>query len=253
MGAAALSITSEREEVIDFTHSYFEGGIGIAARSDEREMWLLALGNIFSLAFLKALLSLLLLLAGIGLLMWLAERRINREEFGGRPAAGIGNGLWWSAVTMTTVGYGDKAPKTFAGRVIGLLWMFAAVIITAGFTAGFASSLTRDSIQSKVEGAADLAKVRTGTMAGSTSAAWLRQMKIPFETGESVRSLLRSLSEGRNRGGRLRQARPGILREPERAEERAGARRDLQPRELRVGAAAREPPDAVRRYPAAPS
>jgi len=197
MGAAALSITSEREEVIDFTHSYFEGGIGIAARSDEREMWLLALGNIFSLAFLKALLSLLLLLAGIGLLMWLAERRINREQFGGRPAAGIGNGLWWSAVTMTTVGYGDKAPKTFAGRVIGLLWMFSAVIITAGFTAGFASSLTRDSIQSKVEGASDLSKVRTGTMAGSTSAAWLRQMKIPFETGESVRSLLWSLSEGK--------------------------------------------------------
>ncbi|MFP4493928.1 MAG: transporter substrate-binding domain-containing protein [Puniceicoccaceae bacterium] len=197
IGAAALSITSDREEVIDFTHSYFEGGIGIAARSDEREMWLLALGNIFSFAFLQALMSLLVLLAGIGLLMWLAERRINREQFGGRPVAGIGNGLWWSAVTMTTVGYGDKAPKTFAGRVLGLVWMFSAVIITAGFTAGFASSLTRESIRSKVEGPADLAKVRTATMAGSTSAAWLRQMKIPFETGKSVRSLLWSLSEGK--------------------------------------------------------
>ena len=75
--------------------------------------------------------------------------------------------------------------------------MFAAVIITAGFAAGFASSLTRDSIQAKVDGASDLAKVRTATTPGSTSAAWLRQMKIPFETGKSVRSLLRSLSEGK--------------------------------------------------------
>ena len=28
IGAAALSITSKREEIIDFTHSYFEGGSG---------------------------------------------------------------------------------------------------------------------------------------------------------------------------------------------------------------------------------
>lgn len=192
-GAAALSITAEREEEIDFTPPYFESGIGIATRVDTAEMWILALRNIFSWRFLQVFIGLLVLLAGVGLLVWLAERKVNRSEFGGRPAEGIGNGLWYSAVTMTTVGYGDKTPKTLSGRAIGLVWMFMATIIISGLTAGFASSLTRDSITRKVTGPADLAKVKTATVPSSTSALWLDQMKIPFSTGESVEMLLKQL------------------------------------------------------------
>jgi len=195
-GAAALSITAQREEIIDFTPPFFTSGIGIATRADEREMWELAFRNIFSWRFLQVFLGLLLLLAAVGLLVWLAERKVNRSEFGGRPAEGIGNGLWYSAVTMTTVGYGDKTPKTLPGRAIGLIWMFLATLIISGFTAGFASSLTRDSITGRVEGPGDLSKVKTATVAGSTSALWLDQLKIPFSTGSSVESLLDNLENG---------------------------------------------------------
>ncbi len=194
-GAAALSITAEREEQIDFTPPYYESGIGIATRIDNTEMWILAIRNIFSWRFLQVFFGLLILLAAVGLLVWLAERKVNQREFGGRPAEGIGNGLWYSAVTMTTVGYGDKTPRSLPGRAIGLVWMFMATIIISGFTAGFASSLTRDSITRKVSGPADLAKVRTATVPGSTSALWLDQMKIPFSTGESLEKLLQQLED----------------------------------------------------------
>ncbi|MGE9289978.1 MAG: transporter substrate-binding domain-containing protein [Puniceicoccales bacterium] len=196
-GIAALSITSDREEVIDFTHSFFESGIGIAVRDGDTEMWILVLKNIFSIRFMQVVFSLLLLLTVVGLFVWLAERKHNPEEFGGRPGKGIGAGLWWSAVTMTTVGYGDKAPKTLLGRVVGLIWMFLAIIIISGFTAGFASSLTRDSLSHKVEDLRDLHDVSTATVKGSTSASWLSALKIPYRTSDSIEELLVQLDEGK--------------------------------------------------------
>jgi voltage-gated potassium channel len=47
--------------------------------------------------------------------------------------------LWWSYVTVTTVGYGDKFPVTTEGRVIGIILMTAGVGLFGTFT-GFISS-----------------------------------------------------------------------------------------------------------------
>jgi voltage-gated potassium channel len=43
--------------------------------------------------------------------------------------------IWWSYVTITTVGYGDKFPITTEGRIIGAMLMTAGVGIFGTFTA----------------------------------------------------------------------------------------------------------------------
>ncbi len=54
----------------------------------------------------------------------------------------LGSALWFAAVTMTTVGYGDKTPQTPLGRFLAFLWMFFGILLVSAFTGAFASSLT---------------------------------------------------------------------------------------------------------------
>eukprot|EP01064_Diplonema_japonicum_P028168 TRINITY_DN4263_c1_g3_i1.p1 TRINITY_DN4263_c1_g3~~TRINITY_DN4263_c1_g3_i1.p1 ORF type:complete len:590 (+),score=124.55 TRINITY_DN4263_c1_g3_i1:74-1771(+) len=48
----------------------------------------------------------------------------NRIDFQSIPEA-----LWWSIVTLTTVGYGDTSPKTIGGKIIAVLTMFGGLIV----------------------------------------------------------------------------------------------------------------------------
>jgi ABC-type amino acid transport substrate-binding protein len=132
-----------------------------------------------------------------GILVWLFERGRNADEFGGPPARGIGAGFWWAAVTMTTVGYGDKAPVTVGGRIVALFWMFASLIVISGFTAAIASALTIGGLASPVEGPEDLVHVDVGTVGNSSSAAWLDEQRIRYADYDTVDAALRALVAGR--------------------------------------------------------
>jgi voltage-gated potassium channel len=55
---------------------------------------------------------------------------ISVLHFERTPGANIITGedaIWWSLVTITTVGYGDKYPVTTEGRVIAVILMIAGV------------------------------------------------------------------------------------------------------------------------------
>ncbi|SEA09974.1 voltage-gated potassium channel [Thiothrix caldifontis] len=72
--------------------------------------------NLVSALFI---LCMLILLSATGI--YLAEGHIQPDEFGSIPRA-----LWWSAVTVATVGYGDVVPQTLVGKV------FSGTIIVTG-------------------------------------------------------------------------------------------------------------------------
>lgn len=182
--ASALTITSEREEIVDFTHPFFITGLGIAVSYQPAGFWQ-AFTAFLSLDFLWILFLLLLLLFFWGILVWFFERNENREEFGGTNTEGVGSGFWWAAVTMTTVGYGDKSPRTPGGRVVGFIWMFTAVIVISFFTASIASSLTVTQLDSRVSGPADLPYVRVGALDQSATMVYMEEERInaqPYAT-----------------------------------------------------------------------
>lgn len=195
LAVAAVTVTPERETRMDFTHPFHTTGLGLAVPARPGSN-LVILRSLLSPAFLSVVASLLVLLTIVGLLAWLAERRGNPEQFGGRPTHGIGAGLWWSAVTMTTVGYGDKAPVTFWGRVLALVWMFAGIIMISTFTAAIASSLTSSRLETLVDSADDLPGVRMGAIGNSAPEATLRARDLNPRTFADLKAALEELESG---------------------------------------------------------
>lgn len=126
LAAAAITMNYERETRMDFTHSFHTSGLGIAVAAKQRQSgWSGIIDAILSKTFLRIVAGLVfaMFISAVGI--YLFERKANREQFDKGWLRGISAGMWWAAVTLTTVGYGDKVPRTLGGRTIGLIWMFA--------------------------------------------------------------------------------------------------------------------------------
>lgn len=174
-----VTVTDKRMQRLDFSQPYFISQTGVAKKR-ENMMWIY-LTNLISWNFISAILILLSILFLFGFLVWIFERKKNEGEFGGGGLKGIFQGFWWSAVTMTTVGYGDKSPKTFGGRLVGLIWMFMAIIMISSLTAGIASSLTVQNIYDEINSVQDLSRFEVVTVSGSSAMELLEQYNIHTE------------------------------------------------------------------------
>jgi len=196
IAVAALSITAQREKICDFSHPYYVTGLGIAIAPKHRTPWLVVFKKLFTRHYLKVVSGLCMMLLALGTLMWWFERKKNPEQFGGGTAAGIGSGFWWSAVTMTTVGYGDKAPITLGGRVVAFIWMLLAIIVVSVFTATITSTLTVAHLDVPVKGPQDLPRVRVGAVADTTGETYLQNHLIANTSYKSALEGLRAIEAG---------------------------------------------------------
>ena len=96
------------------------------------------------------------LLAAVGALAMLDAERTAP----GANITTIGDALWWSVTTITTVGYGDRYPTTTTGRVIAVGLMLAGIALLGVVTATLASWLIeRVSAENATTRAASAAQV----------------------------------------------------------------------------------------------
>lgn len=193
-----LAVDPQVEERIDFSQPYLASSLGVAVSTRRWEPdWIGIFKDFFNWGLVKILLGIMAGLFLASFLIWAVERRHAHTHFGGKGWHGFGSALWFSAVTMTSVGYGDKTPNTFVGRLIAFLWMLAGVLIIAAFTGSVASSVATARIKDAVISPSDINRLNAGVLAGSRADAILRQLGIRHTTYEFPDTALSELATGR--------------------------------------------------------
>eukprot|EP00873_Tetraselmis_striata_P004278 jgi/Tetstr1/424542/TSEL_015069.t1 len=128
------NITSQDVCCLAWSQPYQKTGISFLTQQTRETGWEIARRNIMTPLNLSIVSILAISLIISGHLIWLIERHENPHMFPPAYLDGVDDGIWWSLVTMTTVGYGDKVPITMSGRFLAFLWMMVGLINFAFFT-----------------------------------------------------------------------------------------------------------------------
>ncbi|QFI37693.1 ion transporter [Moritella marina ATCC 15381] len=104
-------------------------------------------------SLVSAISFILVTFGAIGILL------LEQDQVGSNINNGI-DALWWSFVTITTVGYGDYYPVTTGGRIIAALLMTAGVGLFGTFT-GFISSWFVDGGEESLKNTTSVGELKT--------------------------------------------------------------------------------------------
>jgi polar amino acid transport system substrate-binding protein len=197
IAVSCLTITQKREEIINFSHSFYETHLAIAVK---QHGFLQTIKNFFYNERLFIIIGIVVGVAGlIGGILFLLEHRINDRLYsmknkGGKLMEAFIAGLLF--VTSGPIRYYEF--KTLGGRTLTAFLTVGSTVMIASVTALLASAFTLDQMQSKITGPQDLAKVRVvGAMGASTSFEYLQEQGINRRTFNDEQKMLAALDAGR--------------------------------------------------------
>jgi len=193
-GISAITITSEREQVIDFSNSMYELGLQVMVDGEKSS------SSIFDLMFkeiakimtLKTTIFFLLFLFITIHLRWFVDRRDkNSTLFDKNYKNGIIDALWWGITMLVTW----ETPHTKGlARVIDLMWHIVGIIAISILTAIVTAGLTAQAIGGSIRSEKDLAGKYVAAVATDAPRQYVEKIGanvIPVKTLQEGIELLR--------------------------------------------------------------
>lgn len=173
-----ITITEDREEWFDFTHTVYHTGLDILIPSTMEVSVLRFFASLFTGKKLVFIGGLMLMVIIAGHAIWLVERSTKKRQtmFQHDYFPGVFQGMYWALITASTIGYGDKVPKRWIGRLLAAALILIFLPLFGYFIAEMSSDLTVKQLKSSITGPDDLWGRRVAVVAGTTSEAYMKRM-----------------------------------------------------------------------------
>ncbi|QSR88203.1 transporter substrate-binding domain-containing protein [Methylacidiphilum caldifontis] len=189
-----IGVENNLLQKIAFSYPFLSSGLGVAYRSTPVSSLQAIYRFMLSSEFFAVICGITFLTFIAGFFVWIFERKKN-PHFGGSFIHGIGNSFWWAAVTMTTIGYGDKVPRTVGGRTVAMVWMFVGVVLLSFFTAWITAGVALEKVSLDIVKLKDLSQIRVATVKDSLGNYYLRKRHIRAILFNDLRDALEAVKE----------------------------------------------------------
>lgn len=142
-------------------------------------------------SFISALYLLALSILITSCLMYYAEHQLQPDKFGTIPDA-----MWWSIITITTVGYGDVTPMSGYGKLIGALTALSGVFTVALLTGIVASAFSTRVRRQEIEFTTEVEElIKDGHMSAKEQRT-IEHLRQEFSiTEDHARAIIRQILE----------------------------------------------------------
>ena len=142
-------------------------------------------------AFISALYLLALSILITSCLMYFAEHALQPDKLGTIPDA-----MWWSIVTITTVGYGDVTPVSNWGKVIGAFTALSGVFTVALLTGIVASAFATRVRTHELEFTTEVEELLKDGQVDPKERRTIEHLRREFSiTEEHARAIIRQILE----------------------------------------------------------
>ncbi len=186
-GAVAnISITSERETMMDFSRPIYGSGLKIlvSGAATGASIWAV----IFRWELLALVLAAFGVLFALGMLMWALERK-EQGYFDQGAREAMFPSFWWALNLVINGGFEVNVPRSLWGRLLGVFMVISSLFVVSIFVANITATLTAEAISGSIQTVDDLRGRRVGTTQGSTASAFLGERSVAhaeFETFDDL-------------------------------------------------------------------
>jgi voltage-gated potassium channel len=144
-------------------------------------------------AFAATLYLLVLALFISSSMIYVAENEVQPDHFGSIPEA-----MWWTMVTLTTVGYGDIVPMTVAGKLIATLTALMGVCVVALLTGIVATGFTNQVAMRRTQLEAEISSALSDGIISDEEIVKIEALRRELNISEEdARSITRYLTRGK--------------------------------------------------------